>query len=77
MKRNKSAKPGKLRIALAFIFSFLFILLGLAARWGSATWGDLSMDELIFTLTQPLTGTGQGMIPNFIKCSILCLLSHV
>ncbi len=71
MKRNKSAKPGKLRIALAFIFSFLFILLGLAARWGSATWGDLSMDELIFTLTQPLTGTGQGMIPNFIKAAVI------
>lgn len=69
--RKKKRKPGKFRIVITFIVSFLFILLGLSGRWGSATWGNLSMDEMLFTLTQNLSGTGQGMIGKYIKSAVI------
>jgi phosphoglycerol transferase len=68
---KKKRKPGKVRIIVTFIVSFLFILLGLSGRWGSATWGNLSMDEMLFTLTQNLSGTGQGMIGKYIKSAVV------
>lgn len=45
----------------------LFVsLIGFAARWTLTTWGDLDIDEIIFQLQAPLTGTGNGMIADYI-----------
>lgn len=75
-QRNKDSEQqtktmSKVVTFILFFFSFVFILLALSARWGSATWGNLSMDELIFTLSQSLTGTGQGMIGKYIFHTIV------
>lgn len=71
MKDKQKRKPGIIRIVLTFVISFLFILLGLSGRWGSVTWGNLSMDEMVFTLTQNLTGTGQNMIGKYIYAAVV------
>ena len=55
---------------LAFIAPLLFF----SAWWMFRTWANLSMDELVFTLTSPLEGTNADMIHTFL---LQCLLPAV
>lgn len=41
-------------------------LIGFASRWAFTTWGDIDMDRIVFYLQNPLEGTGNGMIGNFL-----------
>ena len=41
-------------------------LIGFASRWAFTTWGDIDMDEIVFHLQNPLEGTGNGMIGDFL-----------
>lgn len=41
-------------------------LIGFASRWAFTTWGDIDMDEIVFHLQNPLEGTGNDMIGDFL-----------
>lgn len=56
--------------ALFYIVTGILItfisLIGFASRWAFTTWGDIDMDEIVFHLQNPLEGTGNGMIGDFL-----------
>lgn len=47
---------------LTGILVLLVSFVGFSALWGLTTWGDLDVNEVIFQLSTPLEGTGNGMI---------------
>ena len=51
---------------LSMIFSFLAILFSFLARWLLNTWGNISMEGIVFHLKVPLTGTSNEYIYGFI-----------
>ena len=53
------------------IIIFLVALIGFSSRWAFTTWGDIDMDEIVFHLQQPLEGTGNGMIGDFLLKALL------
>jgi len=59
---------------LMYFFMFFFVLAGRSAQWVTEEWGDLTLAEVVFTLTQPLEGTDSGLIKTYI-CTRLCRLS--
>lgn len=74
-KKRKKHTTNSVWLNLAYIaagvFIFLVSFIGFSARWGLTTWGELDIDEIIFQLQAPLTGTGNGMIGDYIVKSIL------
>lgn len=55
-------------ILLVLIF-FLAAWLGSTAVWAFTNWNTLTIEEIVFELTQPLTGTGNNIIGKyFLKC---------
>ena len=56
---------------LLFLLLFLFILLCLTYFWTIRNWADLTVDEIIFQLTAPLTGTGSGILAGFFLTSLI------
>ena len=66
---SSSANMSKILVCV-LLFISLFTLCG--AIWTLAQFGNLSLDEIIFELSAPLSGTGNGMIPDFIiKCVLV------
>ena len=56
---------------LLFLTMFLFLVLGRSAQWVTVEWGDLTLDEVIFTMTQPLKGTDSGIIWSYTRYSLI------
>lgn len=48
-------------ILLAFVS-----LVGFSSWWAFTMWADIDMDKIVFYLQNPLEGTGNGMIGNFL-----------
>ena len=48
------------------VLAALFLLVGRSAQWALEEWGGLNLDEILFTLSQPLRGTDAGIIRNYI-----------
>ena len=44
------------------VLAALFLLVGRSAQWALEEWGGLNLDEILFTLSQPLRGTDAGII---------------
>lgn len=44
---------------------FIVTLAAYATKWLRATYGDISFDEILFTLTAPIRGTEGGLIESF------------
>ncbi len=58
-------------IIIILLSSFLFC----SSTWVLSQFGNLTADEIFFQLSAPLTGTGNGMIGDFIvKCIIIPLM---
>ena len=53
-----------IRWLLYFVMTF-FIISGRTAQWILNEWGDLTLDEVIFTITQPMNGTDSGIIRSY------------
>ena len=68
-KKRKKKKGSVGRFFLYFVMTFLFIV-GLSARWVMVEWGDLTLDEVVFTLTRPLQGTDPGIIWSYVLSCI-------
>ena len=64
ISEKKVHQPHKILVFLSLFFSFLFLLFACSARWMLATWGKLTMDEVIIQLSTGITGTGGGMAPS-------------
>ena len=56
---------------LLFFTMLLFLVLGRSAQWVTVEWGDLTLDEVVFTMTQPLKGTDFGIIWSYIRYSLI------
>ena len=67
--REKTRKK-VIRFLLYFAITF-FVIAGRAAQWVLNEWGDLTLDEVIFTMTQPLNGTDSGIIWSFILYAVV------
>ncbi|MEE3420104.1 MAG: LTA synthase family protein [Lachnospiraceae bacterium] len=63
--KEKKRTGKKLFTVLFVVFTFISLLVALSARWAFTTWSNLKMEEIIFELTQPLTGTGNNMIEEY------------
>ena len=59
-----------IRFLLYFVITF-FVIAGRSAQWVLNEWGDLTLDEVLFTLTQPLNGTDSGIIRSFMLYAVL------
>ena len=68
----------RIAVFFAVVLCVFSTLLFFSARWAFSTWADLKMAEVVFELKAPLTGTGNGMIGQYIlRCvlpSVLVLL---
>lgn len=79
MKRDREMLNGqngmiRLLTALAMILVTAAAVLALAARWVMSTWANLSMSELMFQLSVPMTGTNEEMILDAV---VQCILPAV
>ena len=59
-----------IRIILYIVIG-LCLLAGRSAQWVTEEWGDLTLDEVIFTMTQPLKGTDSGIIRSYILYAVV------
>lgn len=71
-QKETNSKAGRIVIAvLLAAFVFVGVLAALSAVWTLSQWGGLTMDEIVYELTAPLEGTGNGMIESFIlRCLV-------
>ena len=61
--------------AISVVMVGLAILLGFSVRWMFKTWPNLAVDELVFHLTEPLSGANQDMIIEYIVQCIVPMSS--
>ena len=64
--KNKR-KTGKLFNIIALILLTFLLVLTMSVGWGAAHFGNISMDEIMFTLNMPLEGSGSEFIVDYIK----------
>lgn len=57
----------KIRIILWVVFCGLAVLLGRTVPWVFENWGDLRMEELVYTMTMSLEGTNPATIKSYIE----------
>ena len=67
---REKARWRVIRFMLYFLMMFMLIA-GLSAKWVTDEWGDLSLDEVMFTITQPLKGTDSGIIWGYIRYCVV------
>ncbi len=73
--RNSRYLPEKtrwkvIRVILDIVI-FLFIVAGRSAQWAVEEWGELTFDEVVFTLTQPLKGADSGIFLSHFLYAVL------
>lgn len=54
-----------------FIIVFITNLIGLSTKWALNTYSKISIDEIIFHLNVPLTGTEHSLVNSFISASLI------
>ncbi|MCD8104619.1 MAG: hypothetical protein LUF35_06380 [Lachnospiraceae bacterium] len=72
--KTKSAKrkwPGRILHFLVYIFILLVLLLYFSVQWGIANYGNIGMDEIVFTLSMSLEGTSQTFINSYLRSALL------
>ena len=70
-QRRKTAAAVILLVLTAF-----FLLVGRSAQWALEEWGGLNLDEILYTLTQPLHGTDPGILRNYAFYAVLPAAAH-
>ena len=72
---NKKGAGRTILSILLAVFVFIAVLAVCANRWTLTQWGGLTMDEIVYELTAPLEGTGNGMIEDgILKCVVPAIL---
>lgn len=72
-KKNRKKRNIGIKVCtvLAVFFVFLAFFVICSANWVLTTWNGLTMDEVIYHIKAPLTGTGAGMIGQYIRTGVL------
>lgn len=70
-KQTAESGFGLIGTILWGIFIFILLLLGFSVNWGMKTWVNLTMEEMVYTLTASLKGTGGGMIGKYLLSALL------
>ena len=64
--------------ALIIVFTFLGVLLSTAVFWMLDTWQNLTIDEMLFHLRAPKTGTDSAIIIGFVaKCLVPAVIAAI
>ena len=73
----KSDRAGRIVLSILLgVFVFAAVLALTACIWTLSQWGGLTMEEIVYELTAPLEGTGNGMIEDFVlKCAVPSVLA--
>ena len=66
--RQKRRTAGRV---LLLILTALCLVAGRSAQWALEEWGGLNLDEILFTLSQPLNGADQGIIRNYVFYALI------
>lgn len=69
--RLKRREPLKKRqiigISISSLLAFLGILLGVCSVWAVHSFGNMTFDQMVYTLSQPLGDSDPGQVVNFIE----------
>ena len=74
MEETKKKQHSLLKIIgyiAVVLITFISLLIFFSVRWCLKTWQHLSVDELIYTMTAPIKGTGNGMINEYMLKALL------
>ncbi len=75
MKNRKKIFFRDMGTMLAVLLCFLASFLAFALKWLLDTWSELTVDEIVYHLTAPLTGTSGSMVKEFLlRCILPALL---
>ncbi len=67
-----SRKKHKLWAGILFaVFAFLAVWLAASVLWTFTNWYELTIEEIVFQLTAPLTGTGNNMVNKYLLNCVL------
>ena len=66
--RQKRKTAGRV---ILLILTALCLIVGRSAQWALDEWGGLNLDEILFTLTQPLKGADAGIIRNYVFYALI------
>ena len=76
-KRGQHSVRRKRHIGLIVVYVVtgalvtLATLLVFARRWAAHSFGNLSVDEIVFQLNAPMAGTGGGVVEQFVRASVV------
>lgn len=56
---------------IGLILASFFLLAGRSAQWALDEWGNLNLDEILYTMTQPLRGTDKGIVLNYVVYAVI------
>lgn len=74
-KKIQRSSNFKMKQGIICFFSSLLVFLGsllfFSSKWAMNYFGDLKIDQIIYTLSQPLTGSDPGQIKEFIVSPLL------
>lgn len=72
-RSRKNFKKSKSDFAICFIF--LSLLIATTVAWVFRTWKGLTMEEVVFHIQAPTTGTDSGIISSFIlTCPLISIV---
>ena len=54
----------KVKVILQYVFIFLSLLIATTVAWVFRTWKGLTMEEVVFQIQAPTTGTDSGIFRN-------------
>ena len=65
----------KVKVILQYVFIFLSLLIATTVAWVFRTWKGLTMEEVVFHIQAPTTGTDSGIISSFIlTCPLISIV---
>ena len=65
----------KVKVILQYVFIFLSLLIATTVAWVFRTWNGLTMEEMVFHIQAPTTGTDSGIISGFIlTCPLISIV---
>ena len=70
-KKRRGKIASRILFGLYSLIIFVLMLVYESVKWGLNKWGNLSIEEMIYTLKAPLKGTGQNMVGEYLQKALL------
>ncbi|MCD7885527.1 MAG: sulfatase-like hydrolase/transferase [Lachnospiraceae bacterium] len=85
MQKRNTAKPVKPKHKIltgfghliVYLLLFLALLIFFSVQWGIANYGNIGMDEIVFTLSMSLEGTSRTFINSYVKSAVIPSVMYV